>query len=240
MPASNPPSAVEQVGAHQRGRARARRRRRGRRRAAPGRARPARRSGPGARSCRRPCRPPAGGRVDPLDELGADDAGVGPVGLLDHHLDHVGVEPHVVVAEQVEGRALDRAQHLVGRGAEPGVALEAAQVGVGHDRGDPIAHGRVAAAVDHEQRGVRVALRRDAGQRLLEPAPGSWATMTITTGGTTWGSPSGLVRLVRLHVLVGGIHDGPRLVARPSAIRLPLHRTAALTPTSRPTERPAL
>ena len=170
MPGSKPAERLEQVGPDQRGRARARRTRRGRRRAAPGRARPARRRGgrAGLVGAHADLEDAVG--IVPLDELGPDDAGVGAVGLLDHHLDHVGVEAHVVVAEQVERRALDRVEHLVGRGAEAGVVVEPAQVRVGRDRGDAVLE--VASSLPAsmtQQRGVRVVLGGHAGQRVLEP-----------------------------------------------------------------------
>ena len=69
--------------------------------------------------------------VVPVDDLGADDAGVGPHGLLDEEADGVGVEAHVVVEEQVEGGALHAAEHLVARRSEAGVGVEAAQHGPG-------------------------------------------------------------------------------------------------------------
>ena len=61
------------------------------------------------------------GGVVPGDQLRADDAGVGPVRLLDEGPHGVGLEGDVVVAEQVEGGALDDREDLVGGGAEPGV-----------------------------------------------------------------------------------------------------------------------
>ena len=63
-----------------------------------------------------------------VDELGPDDPGVRPVRLLDHHAHRVGIEHDVVVAEEQEGRALDRLQRLVGRGREPDVLGEPAHV----------------------------------------------------------------------------------------------------------------
>ena len=71
-------------------------------------------------------------RVVPRHELGADDAGVGAVQLLDERPHGVRLEGDVVVAEAEEAAvALDEAEHLVGRGAEPGVGAEVADEGVG-------------------------------------------------------------------------------------------------------------
>ena len=68
-------------------------------------------------------------RVVPVDELGPDHGGVGPVGLLDEEAHGVGGEGDVVVAEEVEGGALHDLEHLVGGGAEPGVLVEAPDEG---------------------------------------------------------------------------------------------------------------
>ena len=48
------------------------------------------------------------GRVVPLDELRADDAGVRAVRLLDQQADRVGLERDVVVQEAEEAGALDQ------------------------------------------------------------------------------------------------------------------------------------
>ena len=70
--------------------------------------------------------------VVPGDQLRPDEAGVGPVQLLDEHADRVGLEGDVVVAEAEEPAVtLDEAQHLVGRGAEAGVGAQVADEGVG-------------------------------------------------------------------------------------------------------------
>ena len=131
-------------------------------------------------------------RVVPGDELRPDDAGVGAERLLDEGADGVRVEGDVVVAEQVEGGALDDAEHLVGGGAEAGVAVEAADVGRGQDRGDPGGRVLVAAGVDDEDRQGRVVLVA-AGTRGVSSnqGPGSWVTTTATTGGSAPAGRSG-------------------------------------------------
>jgi hypothetical protein len=64
-------------------------------------------------------------RVVPIHQLRADDAGVRAVQLFHHQPDGVGFERDVVVQEAEEPIvALDEAQHLVGRRAEPGVSLD--------------------------------------------------------------------------------------------------------------------
>ena len=75
-----------------------------------------------------------------VDDLRADDAGVRPVGLLDHQPDRVGIEHDVVVAEEQEDRTLDRGERLVRgrrerrRRARRAAADEGAGQGAG-DRG---------------------------------------------------------------------------------------------------------
>ena len=119
--------------------------------------------------------------------FGADDAGVRAERLLDHHLDRVGVEPDVVVAEQVEGRSLDRRQHLVGGRAE---ARRWRRAGARGRRGRSrrrVGRGRRCWPPSITSSDVlRVGLGGDAGAASPRTTrPGSWATMTTTTGGTT-------------------------------------------------------
>ena len=59
-------------------------------------------------------------------ELGPEDARVRAVALLDDESDRVGIEHDVVVAEEEEGRALDRVQRLVGGRGEAGALVETA------------------------------------------------------------------------------------------------------------------
>ena len=87
-------------------------------------------------------------RVVPRHELRADHAGVRAVQLLDQRPHGVGVEGDVVVAEAEEAAvALDEAEHLVGRCAEPRVASELTDEGVGEeaqDAGAEVVGGRTA------------------------------------------------------------------------------------------------
>ena len=59
-------------------------------------------------------------------QLGPEDARVRAVGLLDHESHRVGIEHHVVVAEEEEGGALHRVQRLVGGRGEAGALVETA------------------------------------------------------------------------------------------------------------------
>ena len=54
-----------------------------------------------------------------VDDLRPDDRRVRPVRLLHHHADGVGIEHDVVVAEQQEGRALDRGSASLAAAANP-------------------------------------------------------------------------------------------------------------------------
>jgi hypothetical protein len=104
-----------------------------------------------------------------VDELRADDAGVGAVGLLDHHSQRVGRERDVVVAEQQEGGALDGLERVVGGGRETLVGVEAPDVRMRHDGGDPrrrVLGGRI---VQYEDRQGGVILRGEGSDRFLEP-----------------------------------------------------------------------
>ena len=111
-------------------------------------------------------------RPVPIDELRADDAGVRAVELLDQQPDRVGIEGHVVVEEAEEPVVtLDEAQHLVGHGTEPGVALGTTYERVRHGRTDAL--GQVAHVADHEEQRpqVGVVLAGETGQDLVEPGP---------------------------------------------------------------------
>ncbi len=75
--------------------------------------------------------------VVPGDQLGTDEAGVRAVQLLDQQTHGVGLEGHVVVAEQEETAvALDEAEHLVGGRSEARVGPEVADEGVREPRRD--------------------------------------------------------------------------------------------------------
>ncbi len=112
-------------------------------------------------------------RVVPVDELRRDDPGVGAERLLDQLVDGVAVQGHVVVAQQVEGGALDHAQRLVGGGGVAGAPGEMADEGVGEDPAHPLGDLRaVLARVEDQDRQLLVVLRRQGGERLFEPGSG--------------------------------------------------------------------
>jgi hypothetical protein len=90
-------------------------------------------------------------RVVPIDDLAADHAGIRSVGLLDHHLHDIRIEPDVVMAEQVERGTIDRVQDLVGGRTEADVAPDTAEMRMGRDRGDAIFEVDRAAAVDDQE-----------------------------------------------------------------------------------------
>ena len=108
--------------------------------------------------------------IVPVDELRRDDAGVGAEGLLDGLVDGVGIDRHVVVAQQ-EGGALDHGQRLVGPRPSRRVAPE--------DRTNT--SGRIPPTTGRRRRRRRsrhqdgellVVLRRPGGERLFEPGAG--------------------------------------------------------------------
>ncbi len=108
-----------------------------------------------------------------VDELGPDDARVRAVGLLDQEPDRVGIEHDVVVAEEQEDGALDRAPAPRSRPPRtrrwpssrrtkaPGRASAIAAVG-----------SSLGPVVEHEDRQGRVVLRAEALERVLEPGSG--------------------------------------------------------------------
>ena len=110
-------------------------------------------------------------RMVVIDDLRTDDAGVRAIRLFDHDPDRVRVEHDVVVAEQEERRAFDRAQRLVGGGREPSIGAQPADVGIRHRGRDP--GGRVVrrAVVEDEDRERRVVLERERVDGLFEPRP---------------------------------------------------------------------
>ena len=112
--------------------------------------------------------------VAPLDDLRADDPGVGAEGFLDEETHGIGFETHVVVADQMERRTLDRDQRLVRSGGETRVGVESAQMRVGQHPHHPLADlGTIGAGGIDEKRGeLRIILRGDTRERLLEPPAG--------------------------------------------------------------------
>ena len=111
-------------------------------------------------------------RVMPVDELRTDDAGVEAHRLFHQHLHGVGIEGDIVVTQEVERRALDHAEHRVGRRAVPVVRRQPPDEGLRQDPPDPRAGILGAGGVDHEHGEAGIALRRQPGERLVEPAPG--------------------------------------------------------------------
>src|SRR5581483_3235923 len=107
----------------------------------------------------------------PVDQLGGDDAGVGPERFFQQQAHGVGRRGHVVVAEEEVGGAFHHLEDLVGGRAEARVAGDAADVGGGqhgrHPGGGILGAGRV----DHEDGQARVVLRRQGGQAFLQPGP---------------------------------------------------------------------
>ena len=108
----------------------------------------------------------------PVDDLRADDAGVGPVRLLHELADGVGVEGDVVVEQAEEPRALDEAEHLVGRRAEATRILEAAHERSGHAVTDPFGEVAALARVQEQDPQVGVVLDGQAVDDLVEPRAG--------------------------------------------------------------------
>ncbi len=105
----------------------------------------------------------------PTHQLGPGQAGVGPEGL-EHQGPHgVGLQRHIVVAQQVEGRPFDHGPGLVHRGAEAHVLLGAADIGSGQHRSDPGLGVLGAGGVDHQHRQALVGLVPQRRQALLEP-----------------------------------------------------------------------
>ena len=108
-----------------------------------------------------------------LHELRGHDAGVGAERLLDQLVHGVGVQRHVVVAEQEERRPLHHAERLVGRGGVAGPPRQVAHEGVGQDAGHPLGDlGIVLAGRQDEDGELLVVLGRQGGERLFEPGPG--------------------------------------------------------------------
>ncbi len=112
------------------------------------------------------------GGVVPVDQLGADDAGVGAERLFHQAANGVGLQGDVVVHEQVEGGALHQVGHVVGGGAVPGVVVQSAHVGVGQHGVHPVGGIRLPGGVHHQHAQVGVGLVGQALQGLVEPGAG--------------------------------------------------------------------
>ena len=98
--------------------------------------------------------------VVPIDELRGDDAGIGAERFLDQLVDRVGVERHVVVAEQEERCPLDHAEHLVRGGGVPGPAGQLADECIRQETPDPLSEIGVVPGREDEHRELPVVLRR--------------------------------------------------------------------------------
>ncbi len=108
------------------------------------------------------------GRVVPPHDLRGDDARVRSECFFDHRPHRVRRERNVVVAEEEERCALDDVEHLVGRGTEAGIGLEAADVGRRQDPGDPGRRVDLTRGVDHENRQRRIVLIPEGRHGLIE------------------------------------------------------------------------
>ena len=125
--------------------------------------------------------------IVPIDELGADRAGIRSIELLDHQPQGVGVHGDVVVADEEQAVfAFDQTEHLVGDRAESRIAGGRSDEGVGQARRDARLDGgeravgrsaghiaiRIAGRIvdDEEQEPqVRVVLAGERLDRVLEP-----------------------------------------------------------------------
>ncbi|CAB4323068.1 unannotated protein [freshwater metagenome] len=114
------------------------------------------------------------GWVGPFNDLGADDAGVRSIGLLDKYADDTRFESDIVVTQQEERCALNRDEGLVGGGGEPRIGIEPPQMRCGQNSGNSIPESRRigTGCIDEEHRDVRIILGIDAGEGLLEPPSG--------------------------------------------------------------------
>lgn len=139
-------------------------------------------------------------RVVPVDELRPDDTGVRAEELLHHEADRIGLERHVVVEQAEEPVvALDETHHLVRRRAVPGIAVDRAHVGGRQQRSDPPRDVPRVARDEEQVPKVRVLLRRQRSEHLVEPLPWLVDHHHRHDGGRK---------------LVGGLHEGARLAVR--------------------------
>ena len=112
-------------------------------------------------------------RVVPVDELRGHHAGVGAERLLDHVVDGVGVERDVVMAQQVEGRALHHAEHLVGGRGVAGPPGQVPHERVREDAPHPLGDLRAVVTRGEDQdRELSVVLGGQGCEGLFEPGPG--------------------------------------------------------------------
>ncbi len=111
-------------------------------------------------------------RVLPGDFLGRNDPRIGSECLFHHQVDGIGIESHIVVAEQVVIGAVHHGGHLVDRGPETTIVLKPADIGGGQNRRHPVGQALLAGVVQHQNGQLCIVLRLERGQRLLEPRTG--------------------------------------------------------------------
>ena len=108
--------------------------------------------------------------VAPLDQLRADDAGVGAVQLLDQQPDRRRVERDVVVQEAEEAVvALDEVEHLVGRRAVARIPVDGADERVGQPPADLLVDRPRVARYEEQVAQGRVVLAGQTVEHLGEP-----------------------------------------------------------------------
>ncbi len=111
------------------------------------------------------------GRLVPVEELGSDDPGVGPEGLLQHQPHGVRGEDHVVMAQEVMRGTLHELEGLVGRCGVTAIGGQAPHERVGQDARHACGGVFGAVGVDHQDREIRVVLRCERLERLFQPGP---------------------------------------------------------------------
>ncbi len=104
-----------------------------------------------------------------VDELRADDAGVGAVRLFQHDADRTRVENDVIVTKEEKGGTLDRRQRLICRAREADALGQALHVRAGQHVGDARRRVVVGRHVDDEDREIRIVLGSQRPQRVVEP-----------------------------------------------------------------------
>ncbi len=96
--------------------------------------------------------------VVPAHHLRRDHAGVRSERLFHHQMDGIGEEGHIVVADEVVRGPFHHGAHLVHRGPEPSVFLEASHVGGGEHGGHPGGQLPGTAGIQDQDRQLRVVL----------------------------------------------------------------------------------
>jgi len=109
----------------------------------------------------------------PHDELRAGQACIASVSLLQEEPDGVGLEHHVVVADQDVSDLLDHFEPFVDRVGKSGPLWHPGKVRLRGYRCDPVRDRVVSTDVDHEHRQVCIVLRRERNQCLVQPRRGT-------------------------------------------------------------------